>query len=282
MKVMVIVKATPSSEAGQMPSQELMDAMTRFNEELVKAGIMESGDGLKPSSIGKRVRFSGSSREVIDGPFAETKELIAGYWIWNVESMEQALEWVKRCPNPMPEDSEIEIRPHYEMADFAEADPDGQVAQREEVMRNKLAGKGASITPYLFFNGQSEEALSFYQQTVGAEVKEMLRFSDSPDPMPEGMLPPGYENKIMHGEFRIGDNLIYVSDGCGPDEQMSGFRLNLTLNNQADADRLFTALAEGGKVDMPLGPTFWSPCFGMVTDKFNLGWMIMVPPAEEQ
>jgi hypothetical protein len=121
MRVMVMVKATPESEAGQMPSMELIAAMGRYNEELVKAGIMQAGDGLKPSSKGVRVKFSGKDRTVVDGPFAETKELIAGYWIWQVQSMEEAIEWVRRCPNPMPSESEIEIRPFFEAADFGEA-----------------------------------------------------------------------------------------------------------------------------------------------------------------
>lgn len=121
MKVMVFVKATGGSEAGEMPSQELMSRMMAYNEELVKAGIMQGGDGLKPSSAGARVHFSGRGRTVIDGPFAETKELVAGYWLWEVESMEEAIEWVKRCPNPMNEDSDIEIRPLFEAEDFGEA-----------------------------------------------------------------------------------------------------------------------------------------------------------------
>ena len=119
MKVMVLVKATPSSETGVLPSAALFSAMGRFNEELVKAGVLLAADGLKPSSQGKRVRFAGATRTVIDGPFAETKELVAGFWLWQVKSLEEALEWVKRCPNPMPEESEIEVRPLYEAADFA-------------------------------------------------------------------------------------------------------------------------------------------------------------------
>jgi hypothetical protein len=122
MRVMVIVKATKSSEAGVMPSEELLAAMGNFNEQLVKAGIMVAGDGLKPSGEGKRLRFSGGKKIVIDGPFAETKELIAGDWIWQVKSMEEALEWAKRCPDPMPgEEAELEIRPIFEADDFGEA-----------------------------------------------------------------------------------------------------------------------------------------------------------------
>lgn len=118
MRVMVMVKATADSEAGAMPSEELLTAMGAFNEELVKAGVMLAGEGLHPSAKGKRVRFSGRQRTVIDGPFAETKELVAGFWLWQVKSMEEAIEWVRRCPNPMPTDSEIEIRPVFEADDF--------------------------------------------------------------------------------------------------------------------------------------------------------------------
>jgi hypothetical protein len=118
MKVMVMVKATPSSEAEILPDEALLSAMGRFNEELVKAGVMLAGEGLRPSRRGKRVRFSGEKRTVVDGPFNETKELVAGFWLWQVKSIEEAIEWVKRCPNPMPEDSEIEIRPLFEAADF--------------------------------------------------------------------------------------------------------------------------------------------------------------------
>ncbi|KVC86042.1 YciI family protein [Burkholderia ubonensis] len=127
MRVMVIVKATNESEAGEMPDTELLAAMGRYNEELVKAGVMLAGEGLHPSSRGKRVRFSGPGRSVIDGPFAETKELIAGFWMWQVKSMDEAVEWVKRCPNPMKGDSEIEIRPVFEAEDFgAEFTPELQ------------------------------------------------------------------------------------------------------------------------------------------------------------
>ena len=118
MRVMVFVKATQDSERGDLPTAEMFAAMGAFNEELLKAGIMQMGDGLKPSSAGKRVAFDGPRRTVIDGPFAETKEVVAGFWLWTVKDMDEAVEWVKRCPNPMPGPSEIEIRPLYEMEDF--------------------------------------------------------------------------------------------------------------------------------------------------------------------
>ena len=140
MRVMVIVKATKDSEAGALPSKELLTAMGKYNEELVKAGIMLAGDGLKPSSKGKRVRFSADKRSVIDGPFTETKELIAGYWMWQVRSMEEAVEWLKRCPNPHYEDCELEIRPVFEAADFGE-NFTPELQEQERRITEKIAGK---------------------------------------------------------------------------------------------------------------------------------------------
>lgn len=138
MRVMVIVKATADSEAGRMPSEQLMLDMGRYNEDLVKAGIMLAGDGLHPSSRGKRVRFSGHNRTVTDGPFTETRELIAGFWIWQVRSMEEAVEWVRRCPNPMPGESDIEIRPIFEAEDFGEAYTP-EVKEQEDRIRAQLS-----------------------------------------------------------------------------------------------------------------------------------------------
>lgn len=281
MKVMVMVKATPSSEAGTMPSEELMSEMGKFNEELVAAKIMKAGEGLKPSSQAVRVRFSGRNRTVMNGPFPETKELVAGYWIWEVKSMDEAVEWVKKCPNPMPEDSDIDIRPVYEMADFAEADPTGEVAKGEERMMNAMATQDALVGPYLFYRGRCEEALEFYKEAIGASVGLVLRFNESPDPVPEGMLKPGFETKIMHAEFTVGNLTIMASDGCGEEKPFAGFSLTLTVPTEDAADRVFNALAAGGKVNMPLGPTFWSPRYGQVTDRFGVDWMVMVPMAEK-
>ena len=139
MRVMVLVKATKDSEAGVMPSTELLEVMGKYNEELVNAGIMLSGEGLKPSSEGKRVRFDGPSRTVVDGPFSETGELVAGFWLWQVKNMAEAVDWVKRCPNPMLGPSEIEIRPVYEMADFGDA-LTPEVAELHDRVREKTSG----------------------------------------------------------------------------------------------------------------------------------------------
>ena len=140
MKVAVFVKATPSSEAGTLPSEQLLAEMGKYNEALVNAGVMKAGEGLKPSSQGARVRFSGASRTVTDGPFAETNELVAGFWMWEVASMQEAIEWVKKCPNPMVEDSEIEIRPCFGMEDFAPSDPTGQLGRQEQALAERVSG----------------------------------------------------------------------------------------------------------------------------------------------
>jgi hypothetical protein len=140
MRCMVMVKATKDSEASVMPSEQLLAEMGKYNEELVKAGIMLAGEGLQPGSKGARVKFSGKNRTVIDGPFAETKELVAGFWIWQVKSKQEAIDWVKRCPNPMPGDSEIEIRQIFEAEDFgAEFTP--ELREQEQRLRDEMAGK---------------------------------------------------------------------------------------------------------------------------------------------
>ena len=133
------------------------------------------------------------------------------------------------------------------------------------------------IQPYLLFGGRCEEALAFYQSALGATIGMKMRYNEAPDPPPPGMLPEGYETKIMHSEFTIGDNVLMASDGCGEIPTFSGFSLSLTLPTREEARTAFDALADGGKVTMPLGETFWSPLFGMVTDRFGLGWMVTVP-----
>ena len=140
MRVVVLIKATERSEAGEMPSQELLEQMTAYNEELVKAGVMLAGDGLHPSSKGVRVEFSGSERKVIDGPFAETKELLAGYWVWQVKSLEECLDWIKRTPNPEGVHSEIEVRQVFEAEDFGE-EFTPELREQEERLRARLGSK---------------------------------------------------------------------------------------------------------------------------------------------
>jgi PhnB protein len=136
------------------------------------------------------------------------------------------------------------------------------------------------VQPYLFFNGRCEEALEFYRKALGAEVEVVMRFKDSPDPPPPGMLQAGFEDKVMHASFKIGGNTLMASDGCSEEAvKYGGFSLSIAVATEADADRSFNALAQGGRVDMPLGKTFWSPRFGMLTDRFGIGWMVMTVPS---
>jgi PhnB protein len=133
-----------------------------------------------------------------------------------------------------------------------------------------------NIQPYLFFGGRCEEALEFYRTALGAEVQMIMRYKDSPEPAEPGRVPAGYENKIMHASFRIGDSTVMGSDGCGEENAFNGFFLSLNVATEAEADRYFAALSEGGKITMPLSKMFWSPKFGMVEDRFGLGWMVSV------
>ena len=136
--------------------------------------------------------------------------------------------------------------------------------------------KSTFIQPYLFFGGRCDEAITFYQTALGAKVEMIMRFKESPEPPPPGMMPPNWGEKVMHASFSIGAARIMASDGCGEANGFSGFSLSLSLPDEAAAQRVFAALAEGGTVGMPLGKTFWSPCFGMVTDRFGVAWMVTV------
>ena len=134
-----------------------------------------------------------------------------------------------------------------------------------------------NITPYLFFAGRCEEAIDFYQKALDAQVDMIMRFNESPEPTPPGMLQEGFDKKVMHASFRVGEARVMASDGCDDKSKFDGFRLALTVLTEVEAHKAFNALAEGGSIEMPLCKTFWSPCYGMVTDKFSIGWMVMVP-----
>jgi PhnB protein len=161
---------------------------------------------------------------------------------------------------------------------FAGADETSRNKDQLNSMSTKKENR--FIQPYLFFNGRCEEAVEFYRKALGAEVEIMMRFKDSPEPHEPGMVPPGFENKIMHTSFRIGETTVMASDGCSAEKpSFQGFSLSLSVPSESEANRAFAALAEAGQVRMPLTKTFWAPRFGMVADRFGIGWMITVPPA---
>ena len=143
-----------------------------------------------------------------------------------------------------------------------------------------MSANKSVIEPYLFFNGRCEEAVRFYQKALGAELQMMMRYKESPEPPPPGMTPPNWGDKIMHASMKIGATVVMASDGCGEKTGFEGFSLSISVNTEAEAKNVFTALSEGGQVKMPLGKTFWSPCFGMTQDKFGVGWMVSVNPVK--
>jgi uncharacterized glyoxalase superfamily protein PhnB len=283
MRFMVIVKANKESEAGVMPATEHFAAMGTYNEELVKAGVMLAGDGLHPSSRGLRMRFSGKQRTVIDGPFAETKELIAGFWLWQVRSREEAVEWLKRAP--FDGGTEVELRQVFEAEDFGAA-LTPELREQEEHLRAQAARQPTvqsatpmAVQPYLNFEGRCEEALDYYRKALGAEVTMLMRFADGPQASSRDgagpTLPPGSDKKVMHSEFRIGDTTLMASDCfCSGKPSFQGVSISLSPANDAEAKRLFDALADGGEVRQPLIETFFASSFGVVADRFGLTWMI--------
>jgi len=289
MRFMVMIKANRDSEAGVMPSKQLLADMGRFNEELVKAGVMLAGEGLHPSSKGARVNFSGKKRTVVDGPFAETKELIAGFWIWKVRSKEEAIEWVKRCPNPMEGDSQIEIRQVFEAEDFgAEFTP--ELREQEERLRAQIASQSAAAgagkpkvepvpapdgaTPYLIIR-DAADAIAYYRKAFGAE--QVVRM-DAPD------------GKVMHAEMKVGRARFMLTEERPQYHALSpqslGGSASTAVVHVPDVDTVFARAVEAGaKVTMPLADQFWGDRSGSITDPFGHNWMIAThiedPSADE-
>jgi len=266
--MLMIPKGYETAKPGTMPEAKAVAAMMKYNEELAKAGVLLSLDGLHPPSMGARVHFEGGSPKVTDGPFAEAKEVLGGYWMIQVKSRQEAIDWAKRCPAGPNE--VIEIRQVQEMSEFPE---DVQKAAGQV----SLGAHGPKLVqPYLSFNGRCEEAIEFYRAAIGAQVITQIRFKDIPN-QPPGMVPPGAENKLMHAAFKVGETTVLASDGqCTGSAQFEGITLSLTAPSNDEAERLFAALADGGKVTMPLAPTFFSTRFGMVTDRFGVAWMVSV------
>ncbi len=269
MRFMVIVKANADSEAGVMPSEQLLTEMTKFNEELVKAGVMLAGEGLHPSSKGARVKLSGGEPTVTDGPFAETKELIAGYWLIQVDSLDEAIAWVKQIPNPDNDESEIEIRQVFEAEDFGEEfTPEARTT--EDRLRARMALK--EVNTYLFFDGNCKEAFDFYAQILGGEIEAMMPHGGTPA---EGSVPPEWKDKILHASMKLSGGRLMASDAPpGHFDKPQGFSVQLSVATADEAERIFAALAENGSVTMPIEQTFWATRFGMLVDRFGIPWMI--------
>lgn len=261
MKVIVFVKATASSEAGEMPSEQLLADMGKFNEELVAAGIMKAGEGLKPTSAAARVRFSGSNRFVTDGPFAETKELVAGFWIWEVSSLQEAIDWVKRCPNPMIEDSDIEIRPCYGIEDFADVNPTGELIEQEKELYATIENMSADEAEIRHMMHEWSRALE--AKNVAGLVKDY-----APDAVLYDAIPP-YKT--------VGaDNIRQIWEQCLPyfPEQFKSEHRDIQVHVAGD-----TAFAHclhhfiPTPADHPSGQTWMRVTIGY--RKFNGRWKVI-------
>lgn len=278
MRFMVIIKADRNTEAGVMPSEDLLREMGNYNEELVKAGVMLDGNGLHPSSKGARIQFRGKERQVIDGPFAETKELIAGYWLWQVKSREEAIEWARRCPNPTGDEGVIELRQVFEAEDFGPEFTPELRAQEERLMAEAAAlkaghaAKPAAVnpvpasdgaTPYLVAQG-AEDAIAWYQRIFGAELVTKMNTPDG---------------KVMHSELKVGPARFMLTE----ESLAHGSRGPKTLGGSSTTVILFVpdadatvkkAIAAGATAGMPVADQFWGDRSGTITDPFGHQWFI--------
>ncbi len=282
MRFMVIVKADKHSEAGEMPKEALLRDMGVYNDKLLAAGVMQSGEGLKPSSEGARVKFSGKERTVTHGPFPTPKNLIAGYWLFEASDLNTAIDWVKQAPNPMPGVSELEIRPVFEMDDFGAATTQELRAQEERqravIEARGNAAKIEAITPYLLFHGNCRQAITAYAEILGGTVTMMSTFGETPD---GASIPKESAHLIMHARLDIGGKALMGSD-MPPEmsQPVGGHSVSLSFSDGDEAERVFAALAKGGEVRMPIGKTFWAHRFGMLADRFSTPWMINCEKAE--
>ena len=269
MRFIIMRKADQNTEAGVMPSNELLLAMGQYNEELVKAGVMLDGMGLHPTSRGYRIQFENGNPIVTDGPFTETKELLAGFTLIQTRTPEEAIEWVKRWP-ALDGDANVtlELRRVFEMEDFVE----GEGIQKHREVEAQLNKPKMKINPYLTFTGNCREAFEYYGQVLGAEPQIM---SQGESPI-ASQIPVEHHHRVMHAHLDLGDSVVMGSDSgeeCGASPTSNG-AVTLNLDNPELADRIFAALADNGTTIMPLENTFWAKKFGMLVDRFGVKWMI--------
>lgn len=275
MRFIIIRKADQSTEKGCMPSDALLASMGEYNQALVNAGIMRGGDGLRPSKDGLRIRFSNGAPSVTDGPFAETRELIAGYTIIEVDSKEEAIEWAKKWP-PLDGDGEVELelRQYFEMEDFEQ----GEGLQIHRDLSEQMAKQPSNIGPYLFFDGNCRQAFELYEACLGGRM-ELMTYADAPE---EERGPSEQDDKVMHACLRMSKWFLMGSDAPeGRYEKPQGFCVQVAIDDPERAEQAFTRLAEGGSVRMPFEQTFWAYRFGMLVDRFGIPWMINCDKAPE-
>ena len=269
MKFMILRKADKHTENGVIPSEDLLSAMGDYNMQLAQAGILRAGEGLKPSAEAARIQFQQGKPIITDGPFTETKEVLAGFTIIEVNSKEEALDWVKRWPVEDADGNvELELRQLYEMSDFA----DGPGLQKHIDLDHKRRKQPLSTSSYLLFDGNCREAFEFYAEVLGGDIVMMMSGGESP--MADDM-PAEFADKVMHVSLQVGNWMLMGSD-CPPGmfEKPQGFHVQIAFEDEQQAETTFNQLAEDGIVQMPFEPTFWAKRFGMLVDRFGTPWMI--------
>lgn len=266
MRYMMMRKADNITEQGIMPSNELLSDMGTYNERLLAAGVLVSGDGLKPTSQGFRIRFTDAEPEVIQGPFEDSGELLAGYTIIDVKSAEEAIEWAKQWPKSDAVAC-LELRPYYELDDFAP----GSGIEQHRALCEARARQPVGVCSYLAFPGTCREAMTFYAQVLGGQL---VVHSFGETPMAD-QVPPGLQDRVANAELKLGAYTIMASDmmsGC--DKPVPGAVVQLYYEDMQMARDIFAQLSEGGSVEMPFDRSFWAQGFGTLTDRFGIGWMI--------
>ncbi|WP_223670651.1 YciI family protein [Kangiella shandongensis] len=269
MKYMIIRKADEQTEAEVMPTEALLKAMGDYNEEMIQAGVMLRGEGLKSSKYGFRVSFNQGTPVITDGPFTETKELLAGYTMIEVDSKEAALAWAKKWPTIDGEaNAQLEVRQLFELSDFEPSDALDHI--EEQFTRNEKRPQNGC--PYLVFNGDCKAAFEYYEDVLGGTIEEMMTHRDSPvaEETAEEDL-----DKVLHARLNLGSLTLMGSDS--PKEYYAspqGMHVQIVPASESEAERIYKALAAGGNVQVPLDKTFWAKRFAMLTDQFNIPWII--------
>ncbi len=269
MRYIILRKADADTEAGVMPGEDLLMAMGQYNESLQKAGVMLDGMGLHPSSTGARITFKNGKPIVTDGPFAETKELLAGFTVIQVKDRAEAIEWVKRWPAQDANGNvTLELRRVFEMEDFE----DGPGLEKHRDVGNALNAAKLQVNPYLGFNGDCRAAFRYYEKHLGGVIEFLQTQGESPM---ADQLPVAQKNLVMHARLRLGNFVLMGGDAPADHYQRpQGMSVTLNIAQPEEAERVFNALADNGSVTMPLAQTFWARTFGMVTDQFGIPWMI--------
>ena len=277
MKYLLMRKADADTERGVMPSEELLQAMADYNERLLQAGVLVTGEGLRPSSEGFRVAFNQGEPTVTKGPFENAEELLAGYTMIDVSSEEDAIQWATQWPKQDAMGHAcIELRRCFELEDFAP----GPALDKHRDLYEGLSRLPKRISIYLGFNGNCREAMTFYAEVLGGRIEAMLTYADTPE---AGAVGPECQDKVAHACLNLGGTLLMGGDAiAGTCTELQGSAVHLEYTDPGEAERVFNQFAEGGSVQMPFAETFWAHRFGMVRDRFGSSWMLSCENAPGQ